>query len=102
MAEKETENHNSEDNFIYRRNSYVLNQPVYHFKHEDLHLILNILKELHPEINCGDYSYVIKIIKDELDIEINEYDLERYYSPSIEGIRDEYIYKLKMYEDEYN
>ncbi len=61
-----------------------------------------MLKELHPTINLGDYSTAVKIMKDELDIEVNEHDLERYYSPSIEAIRDEYIYKAKMYEDEYN
>lgn len=60
--------------------------------------LINLLKDLHPSINFTNFAQVVEIFREELDVKMTVEDLERYFTPSIEGIMSEYNYKLNMYE----
>lgn len=60
--------------------------------------LIEMLKELYPKINLNDYKVLQKIAENEFGVRYPLSSFEAHFSPSIEGLEDEYKYKLKMFE----
>jgi hypothetical protein len=91
MVEKKTITSNSNTHYVSGR--HIIKNK---FKVSDVHLSVNILKEIYPDFNFANYNKVKELIEKEFDAEVNVVDIEKYFQPSIEALQDQYNYLINM------
>ena len=94
MVEKKTNKSNTNSYIKYRRNRVIVSNNI--LNRDDLHLAISIIKEIRPNLNLANYAKLKRVIDKEFDSNVKIEDIEKYFQPSIEGLIDDYEYKLKM------
>lgn len=57
---------------------------------------IELVKDIYPEANLANYEVLSSIVNKEFGAVVPTAEFERYFSPSVDALEEEYKYKLKM------